>query len=124
MQKKRPMFLNLLQIRFPVTAILSIGHRLSGVALFLSLPWLLYLFAMSTFSQNTFDAMIVGVHKFPQAPIAFVVLAAALYHLIAGVRHLIMDIGIGESWCVAKASAYFAFVAWVVLLVICGVCIW
>ena len=37
---RRPVFLNLIRIRFPIGAIASIGHRISGVILASALPFL------------------------------------------------------------------------------------
>ncbi len=35
------------------------------------------------------------------------VLSAFIYHLIAGIRHLCMDVGVGESKQSARTSSYF-----------------
>ena len=47
MKATRPVYLNLWRIRFPVTAIVSILHRISGVVIFLGLPFLLYILSQS-----------------------------------------------------------------------------
>ena len=46
-QPPAPVFLNLFRIRFPVGAVTSIAHRVSGVCLFLSLPFWIYLLDLS-----------------------------------------------------------------------------
>ncbi len=52
------------------------------------------------------------------------VLAGLAYHTVMGVRHLIMDFGVGESLEGGKLSAVFAFVLAGVLMVLAGVWIW
>lgn len=124
MRQNRPMFLNLTQIRFPVTALVSIAHRASGVVLFLALPWLLYLYSHSLHSQAAWQALCQALHTGVTAVFAFIVMSAAVFHLLAGLRHLIMDIGIGESWAAARLSALVVFASWIVLSIICGVILW
>ena len=54
MQKQRPKHLDLARIRLPVPGFVSILHRVSGVALFFSLPLLIYLLhgSLSSASAN------------------------------------------------------------------------
>jgi len=47
MTDKRPVYLNLLKIRLPVTGMVSFAHRVSGVLLFLFIPYAVYLFDLS-----------------------------------------------------------------------------
>jgi succinate dehydrogenase / fumarate reductase cytochrome b subunit len=51
-------------------------------------------------------------------------LSALLYHLVAGVRHLIMDMGIGETLEGGKLGSKIVIVISVVLIVLAGVWIW
>ena len=110
-KKNRPVNLNLFSMRFPVTAITSIVHRLSGLLLFLVIPVFLYYFDQSLASQGGFDrlmkAMSCPVAKF----IIWVIGSAMIYHVVAGVRHLIMDAGHGEE----KQSGRYG--AWTVIFI-------
>ena len=54
-QQQRPVFLNLLRIRQPVTAVLSILHRITGVLMVLLLPGLIYLLDLSLRGPAQFD---------------------------------------------------------------------
>ena len=47
--KARPMHLNLFVMRFPITAISSICHRISGVWIFICLPFLLVMLHLPTY---------------------------------------------------------------------------
>lgn len=111
MKKNRPVNLNLFSIRFPVTAITSIVHRLSGLLLFLIIPVFLYYFDQSVSSQISFDRMAKAMHC-PVAKFLFWIFGSAMvYHIVAGIRHLFMDAGHGEE----KQSGRYG--AWVVIII-------
>lgn len=97
MLHKRPVNLNLLTIHFPINAIVSFLHRLSGIFIALCIPFLLLLLKMSLESKQQWDSLGVFFEN-PWLSIAFSALIFAfIYHCIAGIRHLLMDIGIGDS---------------------------
>src|SRR5690606_18850459 len=85
-----PKFLNLFEIRFPVGAIASIGHRISGVLLILALPLAAQALERSLHSEAEFRALL-AMRASPWASIATAVVAWAIaHHLLAGIRHLLM----------------------------------
>lgn len=103
--KKRPEFRNinafkdLTTYRMTPAAWVSILHRASGAVMFVLLPLVIWLFDTSVSSEISFnrfsDAFTVGLGFVPGWLFKLVALAliwAYLHHLIAGVRHLIMDI--------------------------------
>jgi len=51
-------------------------------------------------------------------------LAALAYHLVAGVRHLIMDMGIGETLEGGRLGAKLTFIVSAIIIVLLGVWIW
>ena len=51
-------------------------------------------------------------------------LSALLYHLVAGIRHLVMDAGVGESLEGGKLGSKIVLVISVVLILLAGVWIW
>lgn len=99
----RPVFLNFARLRFPVGAVASIGHRISGVLLVCALP-----FAILALERSlSGDAAFLEKLRSPAGRIAFCVAAwAVAHHLFAGIRHLLMDIGVGSELRPARASAY------------------
>jgi len=105
-----PRFLNLLQMRHPVGAIVSIGHRVSGLLLIAALPALVAGLEWSLRSEADYrqlSEMLLG----PWARGVFVLLTWALaHHVAAGVRHLLMDAGVGSRLPQARASARLAIV--------------
>ena len=106
MSPDRPIFLNLARIRYPVGAIASIGHRISGIVLVLALPFAVLALQYSLQSEAAFDA-IAGWMRLPAALLAW----AEAHHLFAGIRHLLTDVGIGASLPTARVSAYAALIA-------------
>ena len=106
-----PVFLNLAQIRFPIGAIASIAHRVSGVLLFIALPVLAVLLDASLRDEAGF-ASVRGLFSSPLSLVVAGVLAWALvHHVLAGIRHLLMDVGIGGELVRARARARLVLVA-------------
>jgi succinate dehydrogenase / fumarate reductase cytochrome b subunit len=121
---KRPVNLDLTTIKFPLPAIASISHRISGIALFFAMPFLLWALDRSLASPEGFE-QVRSIMATPLASlITWLILAALLFHLLAGVRHLIMDMGWGESLQAGRRSAAVVFAAFVVLMILAGVWIW
>ena len=122
--KKRPVFLDLTKMRFPPTAIVSILHRVSGVLLFLLLPFALHLLHCSLVSEDSFETLQQWLQQPLPAFALWVMLCAAGFHLLAGIRHMLMDCGLGEGLCAAKFSAYLLIALEVVVMVLAGVWLW
>lgn len=116
MDNKRPINLNLTTIRFPLAAIASITHRITGVILFLGMALLLYLFQMSLVSEAGFDSAVQLSQKLSIKAANWLILVSLSYHVLAGTKHLLLDLGWGET----KASAEFGGIALLVSLVACG----
>lgn len=121
-QDDRPLSPHLQIYRPQITSILSILHRLTGIALGLGALLLVYWLA----------AVAAGPHAFAQAQavagswLGWLVLLgftwALFYHLCNGIRHLFWDVGLGfelstvrlTGWCVLLASLALTGAAWVV----------
>ena len=124
MSSERPVNLDLTTFSFPITAIASILHRVAGVILFFGSFILLALLGQSLESEAGFaDAVLLLENGF----IAFIiwgVLSALAYHFVAGVKHLIMDMGYGETLesgaLFAKASIGIS----IVLMILAGFWVW
>lgn len=104
----RPVFLHFARIRFPIGALASIGHRVSGLMLVAALPFAAVWLERSLRS----DSAALEAFQSAAARAGLVLLAwAAAHHLFAGIRHLLMDIGIGAGLGASRRSAYAAIVA-------------
>ncbi len=102
MNARRPVFLNLLLIHHPLPALVSILHRVSGVLLYLCLPALL-LFLEALLAGPEALAALRGRSVLFSALLAFA--CAYLYHCLAGVRFLLLDLQWGIGLRAARASA-------------------
>ena len=105
----RPVYIDLRKINLPVSALISITHRLSGMyVFFITLPLMLALIYFSTESEDSFNdlSLFLKDYKFI---LGLIVLSFCIlwYHILSGVRHLIMDAHIGESLLASKYSAIF-----------------
>jgi len=114
--QERPVYLDLTKISLPLTAFLSITHRLSGMyVFFITLPVLLYLIYYSTKNDFLFDSLIeeLSIVSFFSFFI-FISISIFWYHILTGVRHLIMDLfHIGESLKGAHYSSILVISIWV-----------
>ena len=108
--KPRPQFRNigitdLMAYRLPMAGKVSILHRISGALLFLCLPGLIALFAMSFSSEAGFKAMSAVVGSPLVKLILLVLIWGYLHHFCAGIRYLALDLHIGVDKEPAAKSA-------------------
>lgn len=101
-----PVYLNLLRIRMPVTAVVSFAHRVSGVLLFAVAPGLIYLLSLSLRDPSGFDRAAAVLTSLPVRVLGVLVVWALMHHLLAGLRFLGIDLEWGISRAAARASAF------------------
>ena len=106
----RPKFRNLnfpllLTYRLPLPGLVSIMHRISGAALFLMLPLLLWLFDLSLLSEPSFERLRGISANFFFKLLLVLLIWGFLHHLVAGIRYLVLDLHIGIDLMSARASA-------------------
>jgi len=121
---KRPVNLNLLSLKLPVTAIVSILHRISGFALFLAIPLILWTMQYSLSNNSNFNTLKNNLNIFYFKFLFWIVLVGLFYHLIAGVRHLLMDMHIGDTKQGGRYGAYGIFFLTVITSVMLGLYLW
>ena len=112
----RPVYIDLRKINLPVSALISITHRLSGMyVFFITLPLMLALIYFSTESENSFNDLSLFLKNY-KFILGLIVLSFCIlwYHILSGVRHLIMDAHIGESLLASKYSAIFTIFFWII----------
>ena len=124
MQKQRPKHLDLSKIRLPLPGIVSIMHRISGVALFFSLPLLIYLLSGSLSSADTFDSYRTVVAHPLMKLILLGLLWGFLHHAAAGIRFLLLDMHKGLELETARATAKIVLAVSLSLTVIIGGILW
>jgi len=119
--QERPVYLDLTKIRLPMSAFISITHRLSGMyVFFITLPLGLSLINKSIKSKSSFEELLVEISSV--SFFSFFVLLSfqiLLYHVLTGVRHLIMDFfHVGESLDGSYYSAILTVCLWFLLCII------
>ena len=121
---KRPKYLNLLQIRQPVPAIVSILNRVSGAAMFAFAWALLWMLQSVLQSPEGFDH-VTALLAHPLAKLfAIGLLWAFLHHFCAGVRYLLLDLNLGVALGPARASAWAVLFISLALTAGLGVWLW
>lgn len=103
--KKRPKNLDLTTIQLPLPGKVSILHRVSGVGLFLCLPVLLWLFAASLTSTESFATFKAVFASLPVKVIVAGLIWAFVHHFCAGIRFLLLDMHVGIEKEAARKSA-------------------
>jgi len=105
---------DLASFKWPITALSSITHRVAGVVLFIGVAFMLYALDLSLSSEEGFislkEMMVSPVGKI----ITWGLLSALGYHFVAGIKHLLMDMGVGETLegaqFAAKTTLFFSAV--------------
>jgi len=121
---KRPVNLDIGSIQLPLAALASITHRVSGVIVFAGIALLLWLLDTSLASEQGFNALFGPGMSMLAKLLVWGVLSALAYHMVAGVKHLLMDFGIGESREAGPLGAKIVIVVSVVLIALLGVWVW
>lgn len=125
LQNKRPKHLNLLKIKQPLPAVVSILHRISGALLFFpGIPLVLYSLQTLLQSPQGFEAF----QDCLRAPVIKVALLLPiwffLHHLCAGIRHVLLDLQIGIVLAQARTSSKLVLAAGFLLTALIGWQLW
>jgi succinate dehydrogenase / fumarate reductase cytochrome b subunit len=104
--KSAPKFLNLIKIKLPPGGIASIGHRISGVLMFLSIPFIAWEFARSLESEHSFRDVQQCLQSTPVMLLSLILVWSLSHHLLAGVRHLFLDVEMGVDKSRANTTAW------------------
>jgi len=120
----RPVNLDISTIKLPVTAYASISHRVTGVLLFVSSVLLVWALDASLASEESFNQLGTLLSSTGAKAALWVFLVIFSYHALAGIRHLIMDMGIGEDFKGGALGARILFVASALAAVAWGVVLW
>jgi len=124
LSKKRPVNLDIGTIHLPVTAYVSILHRVSGVVLFGAVGLFLWILDSSLSSEESFNSIKVFMSTLTVQIIIWLSLAALIYHLVAGLRHLVMDYGYGETLSGGILGAKLVLILSVILMLLAGFWLW
>ena len=124
MKDNRPKNLDFSTFHLPLPAITSILHRISGVFIFAGAAVLLWLLNESLASEQGFNNVAMWMDNLIVKLLVWAVVSGLLYHFIAGIKHLIMDFGIGETLEGAQLGAKLVVALSVISIVLTGVWLW
>lgn len=116
MKDSRPVYLNLLKIRLPFTGIISFLHRISGVLLFLALPYIVYLLDLSIESEKSFIEVQETLQQPFMVAVQLLLLWSIAHHFFAGIRFLLIDADIGVEKSQSRLGAWLVVLAEVLTL--------
>jgi len=114
----KPVYINLFKIQLPLSALLSISHRVSGILIFfLVLPVSAYILNLLLASQDSFSSFVDVFNSsvFLRTFVLFNILIFE-YHVIAGIRHMLMDFKlVSETLSASNTSAITALIIFFVI---------
>lgn len=114
--KSKHVFLNLFVIKFPITAITSIIHRVTGLFLFVCIPVFLYFLKISLESESSFLLMKSLFDMLYIKLFMFLLFSSFIYHFIMGFKHIIMDIGFFDGKNSSSKFSLFSLILSIVLI--------
>jgi succinate dehydrogenase / fumarate reductase cytochrome b subunit len=111
-------------MRLPITAWASITHRATGIFLFAGIAVLLWALDESLASPESFASLQDSLANPLLKLVIWAVLSGLIYHSLAGVKHLIMDMGIGETMEGGIMGVRIVVGLSAVLILLAGIWIW
>lgn len=115
LQGRRPVYLDLQRIRLPVSGMVSILHRVSGIILYISTPFVAYLLELSLRNSEGYAQAAALLNRWPVQLWFALACWSLFHHLLAGLRVLLIDFDIGVARETAFRSARWVLVGAVVL---------
>lgn len=120
-ESKRPVYLNLVQIRLPIAGFMSILHRAAGALLFVAIPFSIYLLDLALSGEQGFHEVRAMLSGILPSLLIYLMVWGLVHHLFAGIRYLLLDIEIGidrpgyqlTAWIVTLAAPVISlFLCW------------
>ncbi len=123
MTDNRPVYLNLIKIRLPLTGMVSFADRISGVLLFLFIPFSVYLLDLSVQSAESFAAVKQLLDQPVMLVVQLLIIWSIAHHFFAGIRFLLIDAEIGVEKSQARIGSWLVLLAELIaiLLIVVGV---
>lgn len=115
--RSRPLSPHLQIYRFPLLAVMSISHRITGVALAVGALFLACWLGSAAYGPEAYGRMNDFLGSWLGYLLLFGWSVALFYHLCSGIRHLVWDVGLGFALPDAHRSSFAVIVATIVLTV-------
>lgn len=121
---QRPRNLNLFNLKLPISAFVSVSHRISGILLFFLIPFILFILRSALTSEVDFMVVKSYCSMF-FVKIGFIFfLSLLIIHVFAGFRHILMDYGFYEDKKGGIYSSKAVLFLFFVFFLITGIFIW
>ena len=125
MKTDRPVNINpLTDYGWPFTAIVSITNRVLGMVLFVGFALALYLLDLGLSSEEGFaEAALLMKHNVVKSFVLFLIFSLT-YHLVAGIKHLLLDFHIGDSFQAAQIGSGIVVISSILITGVIGMNLW
>lgn len=112
-------------MHYPITAIISIMHRISGIFTYLSMGFLFWLLRLSLSSHKGFNQTLYIIHNLFFKIILWFLLTVFSYHIICGIRHILIDFRcLKETLQVGLITAKIVLFLTLISSILIGLYIW
>ena len=108
----------------PVMAVVSILHRFTGIVLFAGAFYLCYLLDLALADQAGFRAASAIATSTLGKLALLAVLAALAYHVLAGLKHLLLDFHVGDTPGAARMGSWVTILLALILAVLAALWLW
>jgi succinate dehydrogenase / fumarate reductase cytochrome b subunit len=112
---------DLARFAWPVTALASISHRIAGVALFVAVAFALFALDISLASAEGFESLKQMIGSPVGMVITWALLASLAYHFVAGIKHLLLDLDIGDTLEGGKFASKTTLLLGGILILLAGI---
>lgn len=126
-EKQKIIYLNIKSIKFPITAIASILHRISGFFLFIMIGPILWFIRLSLLSEEKFYIITHFLLKnnYIVKFLIWIIITTLSYHIIFGIRQILMDFRcLNQTLLTGKISAKIVFILVILLSIYIGIYLW
>ena len=125
MKTDRPVNINpLTDYGWPFTALVSITNRVLGIVLFAGMAFALYLLDMALSSEQGFAEASTLISGTPVKLAVLFLIFALTYHLVAGIKHLLLDFHIGDTFEAAQVGSGIVVASSILITGVIGVNLW
>ena len=125
MKTDRPVNINpLTDYGWPFTALVSITNRVLGIVLFAGMAFALYLLDMALSSEQGFAEASMLIKGTPVKLVVLFLIFALTYHLVAGIKHLLLDFHIGDTFEAAQVGSGIVVASSILITGVIGVNLW
>ena len=125
MKSDRPVNINpLTDYGWPFTALVSITNRVLGIVLFAGVAFALYVLDLALGSEQGFTEAAALLRGTSVKLIALFLIFSLSYHLVAGIKHLLLDFHIGDTFEAAQIGSAIVVVSALTITGIIGINLW